>query len=159
MADHVSARTIGRATVFAISDGVGPWAPQLMAPEGDWRREVPEANAAGEFPLEWSVGFVRSRAVDVPDPPATLDLCDDHRSLRRVGLGARVDGLSRPDWRGRTAVRGAWMAEAALDFVARAANSHRSSQPNWADLQWRAKRDCSLRSRQQPIRHNAERHS
>src|SRR5439155_15623439 len=52
MADHVSARTIGRATVAAISDGVGPWAPQLIAPEGQWRREVPEANRAGEFPPE-----------------------------------------------------------------------------------------------------------
>jgi glyoxylase-like metal-dependent hydrolase (beta-lactamase superfamily II) len=57
MADFVSRRRVGEATVAAISDGVGPWAPQLSAPEAEWRHEVPEANEAGEFPLEWSVGF------------------------------------------------------------------------------------------------------
>src|SRR5262249_20765479 len=69
MAEHVSARALGDATVAAISDGVGPWAPQLQAPEAEWRREVPEADEKGEFPLEWSVGFAR-----VGDALAVVDL-------------------------------------------------------------------------------------
>jgi glyoxylase-like metal-dependent hydrolase (beta-lactamase superfamily II) len=66
--DHVSARQLGGATVAAISDGVGPWAPQLQAPEAEWRRAVPEAAPNGEFPLEWSVGFARvGEAIAVVD--------------------------------------------------------------------------------------------
>ena len=44
----VDTRRIGAATVTVLSDGGFSWAPELSAPEAEWRRAMPEANAAGE---------------------------------------------------------------------------------------------------------------
>jgi glyoxylase-like metal-dependent hydrolase (beta-lactamase superfamily II) len=44
----VDSRRFGAATVTVISNGGFSWAPALSAPEEEWRRAMPEANAAGE---------------------------------------------------------------------------------------------------------------
>jgi glyoxylase-like metal-dependent hydrolase (beta-lactamase superfamily II) len=54
MAEHyVDSRQVGDARVTIISDGVLHWAPQLQAPEAEWRRAMPEADASGTvtFPM------------------------------------------------------------------------------------------------------------
>ncbi|MBV9281306.1 MAG: MBL fold metallo-hydrolase [Chloroflexi bacterium] len=48
--DYVSTRRIGRAVVTAINEGTVLWAPELTAPEEEWRRAMPEADPSGRVP-------------------------------------------------------------------------------------------------------------
>lgn len=54
----VASRQVGAAVVTIISDGTGRWAPQLSAPEAEWRRAMPEADANGALELEFNVAHV-----------------------------------------------------------------------------------------------------
>src|SRR5438093_2409914 len=50
---YADSRQVGDARVTIISDGVLHWAPQLQAPEAEWRRAMPDADASGTvtFPM------------------------------------------------------------------------------------------------------------
>ena len=45
MSAYVDSRSFGAATVSIILDGTLRWAPDLQAPEAEWRRAMPEADA------------------------------------------------------------------------------------------------------------------
>ena len=45
--NDISTRQFGDARVSIILDGTLRWAPQLIAPEEEWRREMPDADATG----------------------------------------------------------------------------------------------------------------
>src|SRR5437016_906880 len=59
-ADFVSTRWVGDARVAVIRDATDLWIPQWQVPEADWRRAMPEADAAGEMPFDMSVFHVAS---------------------------------------------------------------------------------------------------
>jgi glyoxylase-like metal-dependent hydrolase (beta-lactamase superfamily II) len=46
--------------VTVLSDGGFSWAPELSAPEADWRRAMPEANAAGEVFLGHNMVLIQT---------------------------------------------------------------------------------------------------
>lgn len=52
---YVDSRRIGDATVTVICAGAFAWAPEIQAPEAEWRRAMPEANAAGELLIDVNV--------------------------------------------------------------------------------------------------------
>jgi glyoxylase-like metal-dependent hydrolase (beta-lactamase superfamily II) len=58
-AAFVDTRRVGDATVSVVSDGGFTWAPQLSAPEAEWRRAMPEANARGEVFLGHNMVLIR----------------------------------------------------------------------------------------------------
>jgi glyoxylase-like metal-dependent hydrolase (beta-lactamase superfamily II) len=59
MDSYASARRVGEAIVTVISEGTIPWAPRFQAPEEDWRRAIPEADAEGRISLGMLVAHVR----------------------------------------------------------------------------------------------------
>lgn len=70
---YVSSRRIGGATVSVIRDGTWPWAPELQAPEEEWRAAMPEANAAGELMIDMNLALVQ-----IGDATIVIDLgCGD----------------------------------------------------------------------------------
>ena len=69
---HVSRRRVGDALVTIIHEGDGRWAPQLQAPEADWRAAMPEADAAGVVGLDFS-----SVHVALGDASLLVDCCFD----------------------------------------------------------------------------------
>lgn len=58
-ASYVESRTIGDATVTAISEAIGPYRVSLAVPEAEWRRELPEADAEGRLPYGQHVVHIR----------------------------------------------------------------------------------------------------
>jgi len=56
---YVSSRRIGAADVTVISEGSCLWAPKLSAPETEWRRAMPEADAEGRIPIGFNVAYLR----------------------------------------------------------------------------------------------------
>ena len=59
MERYVDSRRVGDATVTVISDGQLHWAPQLSAPEAEWRRAMPEADQAGALSFPMNLVHVR----------------------------------------------------------------------------------------------------
>jgi glyoxylase-like metal-dependent hydrolase (beta-lactamase superfamily II) len=59
MERYVDSRRVGDATVTVISDGQLHWAPQLSAPEAEWRRAMPEADQAGALSFPMNLAHVR----------------------------------------------------------------------------------------------------
>ena len=45
--DYIATRQFGDARVSIILDGTLRWAPQLIAPEDEWQKEMPDADATG----------------------------------------------------------------------------------------------------------------
>ena len=91
-------RRIGDATVTAISEGILPWAPKLQAPEAEWRREVPEADAQGVFPLGLAVAHVRTGEASILVDPGFDAPGSPHDSafpglVRTPGLQVALDEL------------------------------------------------------------------
>src|SRR5258708_24997973 len=58
VAEYVSTRRVGEAKVTVIRDATDLWIPQWQAPEVEWRRAIPEADAAGEMSFDMSVFHV-----------------------------------------------------------------------------------------------------
>ncbi|MGH2460506.1 MAG: MBL fold metallo-hydrolase, partial [Chloroflexota bacterium] len=56
---YVDTRRIGDATVSIIRDGTFPWAPELQVAEDEWRRAMPEADPAGQLPIDVNLAHVR----------------------------------------------------------------------------------------------------
>lgn len=65
----VSSRHFGKMTVTLISEGTFVWKPTLLVPEAEWRREMPEADAAGALVIDNHVAVIRAgTALIVVDP-------------------------------------------------------------------------------------------
>ncbi len=101
-AAYVSTRQIGDASVSIISDGRFPWAPALRAPETEWRRAMPEANAVGEIIIELDFVHIQlgasSIVVDLGFNDATPDDKLPSGLVRTPGLVAGLASLGvRPD--------------------------------------------------------------
>ena len=56
---YVTSRRIGEATVTLINDGMLRWNPQLLAPEDEVRRALPEAEADGTLSLGLFIAHIR----------------------------------------------------------------------------------------------------
>lgn len=56
--EYVTSRRVGDATVSVINEGTLYWAPELTAPEEEWRRAIPEADAEGRIPIDFHVVHV-----------------------------------------------------------------------------------------------------
>jgi glyoxylase-like metal-dependent hydrolase (beta-lactamase superfamily II) len=68
-ATFVDSRPFGDAIVSIISEGILPWAPNLQAPEVEWRRAMPEADAEGVVRLGMNLACIQmGGAVIVIDP-------------------------------------------------------------------------------------------
>lgn len=58
VAEYVSTRRVGEAIVSVIHDATDLWIPEWQVPEAEWRRAIPEADAAGEMSFDMSVFHV-----------------------------------------------------------------------------------------------------
>jgi glyoxylase-like metal-dependent hydrolase (beta-lactamase superfamily II) len=66
---YVQSRQIGEAVVTIICEAYAPWAPQLRAPEVEWRRAMPEADADGAIPLDFLMACIRiGESIILVDP-------------------------------------------------------------------------------------------
>src|SRR5438093_8648931 len=74
---YADSRQVGDATVTIISDGVLHWAPQMQAPEAEWRRAMPEADAEGK--MTFSMNLVH---VSVSGASVLVDLGFDEPTAR-----------------------------------------------------------------------------
>jgi glyoxylase-like metal-dependent hydrolase (beta-lactamase superfamily II) len=72
MERYVDSRRVGDATVTIISDGTLRWAPQLSAPEAEWRRAMPEADEHGALTFPMNLAHLR-----VPSGPGVASLLID----------------------------------------------------------------------------------
>lgn len=100
---YMSSRHVGDAVVAVVSDGALRWAPRYPAPEADWRRALPEADAAGRIWLGLNVVLIEldgARIVIDPaldDPGASFDrwFADEEsiEIVRSPGLAAGLDLL------------------------------------------------------------------
>ncbi len=91
-------RRIGDAEVTAISEGILPWAPRLQAPEAEWRREMPEADAQGVVPLGLAVALIRIGGASILvdpgfDTPGSPDDAAFDGLIRSPGLESALDAL------------------------------------------------------------------
>lgn len=57
--DYVTTRQFGHATVTVIHEGAAYWAPELTAPEEEWRAAMPEADEVGRILLDHHVVHIR----------------------------------------------------------------------------------------------------
>ncbi|MBI5880448.1 MAG: MBL fold metallo-hydrolase [Chloroflexi bacterium] len=91
-------RRIGDAVVSAISEGVLPWALELQAPEAEWRRAMPEADAQGVVPLGLVLAHIRLGAASILidpgfDPPGSPHDAAWPGLVRSPGLPAALSAL------------------------------------------------------------------
>jgi glyoxylase-like metal-dependent hydrolase (beta-lactamase superfamily II) len=56
---YVSSRQVGDATVTAINEGTVLWAPELTAPEAEWRAAIPEADEQGRVSADHHAFHIR----------------------------------------------------------------------------------------------------
>jgi glyoxylase-like metal-dependent hydrolase (beta-lactamase superfamily II) len=56
---YVSTRHIGAASVTAINEGTVSWAPELTAPEEEWRLAMPEVDEEGRIPADHHAVHIR----------------------------------------------------------------------------------------------------
>jgi glyoxylase-like metal-dependent hydrolase (beta-lactamase superfamily II) len=57
--DFVTTRHIGSAAVTAINEGTVYWAPELTAPEEEWRKAIPEVDEKGRIPADHHAIHIR----------------------------------------------------------------------------------------------------
>ena len=85
----IESRRVGDATVTVVSEGGLLWAPGFPVPEPEWRRAIPEADAAGRVWLGLNVVIIRlENALIVVDPGMDDPESDWQRERSRVW----------PDW-------------------------------------------------------------
>ena len=85
----IESRRVGDATVTVVSEGDLLWAPRFPAPEPEWRRAMPEADADGRVWLGLNVVLIRlENALIVVDPGMDDPESDWQRERPRVW----------PDW-------------------------------------------------------------
>lgn len=92
---QVDTKQIGDATVSVISEGTLTWAPEVLAPEAEWRKAMPEANAAGELALGLNVALVRLGSATIVVDPGYDDPSAGPvpRVVRSAALHAGLDAL------------------------------------------------------------------
>ena len=88
---HVSSRRIGDATVTIISEGELPWAPELSAPESEWRQAIPEADDLGRFRFGLNVALIQTGDATIIIDPGL----DDPWSEWQRHFAIAVEGMSR----------------------------------------------------------------
>lgn len=88
---YISARRFGAATVTLISEGTFPWRLELQAPEHEWRRAMPEADATGAITLGVNTAFIQLGSASILVDPG-FDDPDAAPSEQFPGL-ARSPGL------------------------------------------------------------------
>jgi glyoxylase-like metal-dependent hydrolase (beta-lactamase superfamily II) len=87
----VQSRRLGDASIAVISEGSFLWAPRFGAPEAEWRREMPDADAMGQIPIDCNLVVVRvGSACIVVDPGF-----DDPGSAWDRAFGPRWSGFAR----------------------------------------------------------------
>ena len=81
----IESRRVGDATVTVVSEGELLWAPRFPAPEPEWRRAMPEADADGRVWLGLNVVIIRlENALIVVDPGMDDPESDWQRERARV---------------------------------------------------------------------------
>jgi glyoxylase-like metal-dependent hydrolase (beta-lactamase superfamily II) len=70
---YVSSRRVGDAAVSVVSDGALRWSPRYPAPEAEWRRALPEADADGCIWLGLNVVLIELGGARVVVDPALDD--------------------------------------------------------------------------------------
>ncbi len=70
---YIASRRFGDAAITVISEGVFPWKLELQAPEEEWRRAMPEANAEGEVILGNNVVHIALGAASILVDPGFDD--------------------------------------------------------------------------------------
>jgi glyoxylase-like metal-dependent hydrolase (beta-lactamase superfamily II) len=63
--EYITSRRIGEATITLINDGMLRWNPQLIAPEDEVRRAIPEAEADGTISLGLFVAHIKLGAASI----------------------------------------------------------------------------------------------
>ncbi len=102
-ASYVASRRVGDATITVISEGTFPWNPELQAPEAEWRRAMPEADAQGAVPLAINVVHIRLGDASILVDPGFDDPSPGNQEefpgiLRSPGLQAGLAHLGiRPE--------------------------------------------------------------
>jgi glyoxylase-like metal-dependent hydrolase (beta-lactamase superfamily II) len=88
---YITSRRIGDATVTIISEGELPWAPELSAPEAEWRQAIPEADERGRFRFGLNVALIQTAEATIVIDPGL----DDPESAWQHRFALDVDGMSR----------------------------------------------------------------
>ncbi len=88
--EYVSSRRIGAADVTVISEGSCLWAPKISAPETEWRRAMPEADAEGRIPIGFNVAYLRLGGASIVIDPGF----DGPRSAWQQRFAAHSPNLS-----------------------------------------------------------------
>ncbi len=95
---HVDVRRIGESTVTIVSEGILVWAPQLQAPEADWRAAMPEADADGRIASGLNIAHVQLGETSIlvdpgyPDPSPEAQR-EAPRVTRTAGLRAAMEQI------------------------------------------------------------------
>lgn len=87
---HLSSLPVGDGCATAISLGMLYWAPEMQAPEEDWRRAMPEADARGRLPIQLTALHIRLGDVSIlidpgledPDSPSSQRLLTEWEGMR-----------------------------------------------------------------------------
>jgi glyoxylase-like metal-dependent hydrolase (beta-lactamase superfamily II) len=91
LAEYVSTRRIGEATVSIISEGVLNWEPRLQAPEAEVRAAIPDLAADGTLALDINLAHVACGSASIVIDPG----CDDPGSRWQERFAARWPGMRR----------------------------------------------------------------
>lgn len=91
MSEYISSHRIGDATVTVISDGVLPWALEMQVPESEWRRAMPEADAAGKVLLGINAAHIQLGDASILIDPGF----DDPNAEKHEPQGLEWPGLVR----------------------------------------------------------------
>src|SRR4051812_28103539 len=101
---YVDSRNIGKARVTIICDGSFYWAPEIQAPEAEWRAGMPEANEAGELKIDLNLAHVQlgdaSILIDLGFSDPILQVPHGDSRLRRspgVVAGLAAIGVGRDE--------------------------------------------------------------
>src|SRR2546425_11584 len=90
MAEYLSTRKVGDATITAIRDATDLWTPDWQAPEAEWRRAMPEA--AARFPRARHLIQRAERMSDSAPEWASAPEKEQLGALERLGLLDVVEG-------------------------------------------------------------------
>lgn len=102
---YVDTRRIGKADISIICDGSFYWAPEIQAPESEWRVAMPEANEKGELTREVPHSATSAATVVVSASPVSVALSVNRPSRAvsnaawRIGIVVRVGATKRTTYR------------------------------------------------------------
>ena len=88
---YVDQRRVGEATLTVISDGSLLFPPRFAVPEAEWRRALPEADAAGRLRFALNVVLIQLGAATILVDPG----CDDPESRWQATFAGYFEGVER----------------------------------------------------------------